>query len=112
MTETLIKDLELVEYLGLGLNRILSVYGKESFEIHDNFMRNVFYKNKTTLNVGVNEIYAIIKENEPIKATVIAKNFSNVTQRTIERYIKQLKDDGKIEFIGSPKTGGYRVVWK
>ena len=30
-----------------------------------------------------------------------------VTTRTIERWIKQLKEDGKIEFRGSPKKGGY-----
>ena len=32
-----------------------------------------------------------------------------VTQRTVERWIKQLKDEGKIEFIGASKTGGYCV---
>lgn len=31
----------------------------------------------------------------------------NVTQRTIERWLKQLKDQGQIEFNGAPKTGGY-----
>ncbi len=28
-------------------------------------------------------------------------------QRTIERWLKQLKDENKIEFRGAPKTGGY-----
>ena len=31
----------------------------------------------------------------------------NVTQRTIERWIKILKKENKIEFIGASKTGGY-----
>jgi len=57
------KDLELVEHLGSGLNRILKAYSKESFVVKENFMRNVFY--------------------------------SNVN---------------KIEFKGSPKTGGYIVI--
>jgi len=33
----------------------------------------------------------------------------DVTQRTIERYIKQLKDLDKIQFCGASKTGGYYV---
>lgn len=30
----------------------------------------------------------------------------NTSLRTIERWLKQLKDEGKIEFKGAPKTGG------
>lgn len=33
----------------------------------------------------------------------------NITQRTIERWIKILKKENKTEFKGVPKTGGY---WK
>ena len=29
------------------------------------------------------------------------------SQRTIERWLKQLKENGLIEFRGAPKTGGY-----
>lgn len=61
-------------------------------------------------NVGANEVFEYIKTNQPVKANTIAHNFPNVTQRTIERYLKQLKDEAKIEFKGSPKTGGYVVM--
>lgn len=37
------KDLELVEHLGSGMERILSAYGKDSFMIDNNFMKNIFY---------------------------------------------------------------------
>ena len=30
--------------------------------------------------------------------------------RTLQRYLNVLKSDGKIEFRGPPKTGGYFVV--
>ncbi len=30
--------------------------------------------------------------------------------KNIERWIKQLKNEGKIEFRGSPKTGGYYPI--
>jgi len=32
-----------------------------------------------------------------------------MTQRTIERYLKQLKESNKVEFKGATKTGGYYV---
>ena len=31
-------------------------------------------------------------------------------KKTVERWIKQLKEEGKIEFRGSPKKGGYLVI--
>lgn len=38
------KDVELVEHLGSGMGRILPAYGRESFQITENFIRLVFYK--------------------------------------------------------------------
>ncbi len=51
-------------------------------------------------------MFEYIKQNQPTKAKYIAQ-YLGVTQRTVERYIKELKNEGKIEFRGSPKTGGY-----
>ena len=66
-------------------------------------------KTNVGVNVGVKDIYTYIQDNQPVKAKNIAETFQDVTQRTIERWIKQLKDEDKIEFIGAPKTGGYYV---
>ncbi|MEI6314730.1 MAG: helix-turn-helix domain-containing protein [Syntrophus sp. (in: bacteria)] len=33
----------------------------------------------------------------------------NIPQRTIERWIKKLREEGKITFSGARKTGGYFV---
>ena len=109
------KDLELVEHLGSGLNRILEAYDKDSFIIKPNYMKNIFYKDEKPLvegvnvgvNVGVNEIFEFININQPVNANIIADNFHNITKRTIERWLKQLKEENKIEFQGAPKTGGY-----
>ena len=38
---------------------------------------------------------------------MMTEKFNEVTKRTIERWIKQLKNEDKIEFRGAPKTGGY-----
>ena len=117
------KDLELVEHLGSGLNRILNAYTKDSFVLKEQYMRNVFYSNlkqiksdvgvnvgaNVGVNVGANDIYEFIVLNQPTKANIIAQHFMPITQRTIERWLKQLKDEDKIEFKGSAKTGGYEV---
>ena len=101
------KDLELVEHLGSGLNRILETYTQECFVIKQNYMKNIFYKNEKPLDVGVNAVFEYIKIYQPVKSSSIAANFPTVTKRTIERWLKQLKEEDKIEFRGSSKTGGY-----
>ncbi len=58
-------------------------------------------------NVGINDIKLYIKMNEPVSAEKLSKYFNNVTKRTIERKLKKLKDENKIEYRGSKKTGGY-----
>ena len=58
------------------------------------------------VNVGVNALFAYIQANPGHRAGEMAASFK-LTQRTIERWLKQLREAGKIEFIGSPKTGGY-----
>ena len=58
------------------------------------------------VNVGVNALFAYIQANPGHRAGEMASSFK-LTQRTIERWLKQLREAGKIEFIGSPKTGGY-----
>ena len=102
------KDLKLVEHLGLGLNRILKVYSKDSFYIKQNFMRNIFYKNLEPIenNEGVKSLYELIENNPNRKTPFFAKKL-NTSVKNIERWIKQLRDKDKIEFIGAPKTGGY-----
>jgi len=105
-----------IAIIGSGLNRILEVYDRDSFVIKQNYMRNIFYKNENSLdegvsggvNGGVNDILEFIKNNPNLRAKQISDAIT-VPLRTCERYIKQLKDEDKIEFKGAPKTGGYFV---
>ena len=71
-----------------------------------------------TDNVGVNvgvkvgvkeQILKLIKSNEGVNAKTIAIHFPDIVNRTVERYIKELRDSEIIEFKGAPKTGGYYV---
>ena len=45
-------------------------------------------------------------KNPNLKANNISDSM-NIPLRTIQRALKQLKDEDKIEFRGSPKSGGY-----
>ena len=108
------KEAGVIERYGSGIARIQSECKKHGnvevkFEEFQHGFRITLIKSNKNSSVGVNEIYNYIKANQPIKANQIAINFPNITQRTIERYIKQLRDEEKIEFKGAPKTGGYVI---
>ncbi|WP_206367165.1 hypothetical protein [Sphingobacterium sp. SGG-5] len=66
------RDLEMVEQLGSGLPRILQAYGEECFYFSENYIRMSF----------------------PAISL-------HLTQRTVQRYLKQLQAKGIIERIGS-----------
>ncbi|PIZ51085.1 ATP-dependent DNA helicase [Candidatus Woesearchaeota archaeon CG_4_10_14_0_2_um_filter_33_13] len=57
---------------------------------------------------GVNSLLESIRKNPGKRVPQLAKILS-IPAKTIERWIKQLKEEGKIEFRGSPKKGGYWV---
>ena len=63
------------------------------------------------VNVGVNPLLQYIKDKPGQRAGDMSIAFS-VTRRTIERWLKQLKDQGHIEFRGAPKTRGYHPATK
>jgi predicted HTH transcriptional regulator len=66
---------------------------------------------KEKLNRELVIIYDFIKEN-PLAKTPAIEQFNKKSNATIERYLKILKDNGLIEYVGSDKTGGYRIVKK
>ena len=74
----------------------------------------ILYKEKLNeginkgLNEGIKNLYAFIEKNPHLRVSQISQSL-NIPAKTLERWIKQLKDENKIEFIGSKKTGGYIV---
>ena len=58
------------------------------------------------VNSDIDSLYIFIKDNPNKNANTISKALK-IPLRTIQRKLKKLKDDNKIEFVGSPKTGGY-----
>lgn len=58
------------------------------------------------VNVGVNELLNIITNNPGLNAKKLHTYF-DITDRTLERWLKQLRDEGKVTFKAAAKTGGY-----
>ncbi|MCL2183219.1 MAG: Fic family protein [Chitinispirillia bacterium] len=56
---------------------------------------------------GVNEVLDYIGTHPGCRANEIEKAIS-IPLRSVERHLAALKNSGKIEFQGAPKTGGYR----
>jgi ATP-dependent DNA helicase RecG len=106
-----IEKLNTNNYSSRTRNRVIAPI----FEEFVHGFRVIIYKEKLInndvgVNVGTNDIFQFIQKHQPINVNNIALNYQEVTKRTIERWIKQLKEENKIEFRGSKKTGGYYEV--
>ncbi|MDR0970675.1 MAG: Fic family protein [Lentimicrobiaceae bacterium] len=65
-----------------------------------------------TENDTVNDtVFSLIKQNNKITANEISERLK-MSLSTVRRKIKKLKDNGKIERIGSDKTGHWKVIEK
>ncbi|MFI3298146.1 MAG: hypothetical protein R3Y59_11085 [bacterium] len=63
------------------------------------------------VNGGVNcEVLSIISDFGGVNSSEIKSRLPEISQRSIERAIKELRSANKIEFRGAPKIGGYFLV--
>lgn len=53
-------------------------------------------------------LFDAIKNNPGVNAPALAEMLQK-SLRTVQRYLKQLSDTGRIEFRGAPKNGGYYI---
>ena len=110
------KDLDMVEYLGSGMPRILKFYKRDSYIFTANFIRTVFSNSSKIfepVNGGVNEKESILIMTIDNLKTANIKELSKKTYipvRTIERLVSSLKNRGVLTFSGAPKTGGYTLT--
>ncbi len=133
-------DLELVESLGSGVPRILKVYSQESFIFLDNFTRivlpkknekvksqddflenflekdknfleNFLEKNKNFLEKTkyAKRIVEFIHENAKISSAELAFKIG-VTDRTVRKELKALKEGRVIRRIGPDKGGRWELI--
>ena len=73
-------------------------------------MKSLSEKHKPTsdegVSEGVNKLLIYITNNPGERIPEISKK-TGIPAKTLERWIKVLRELGKIEFRGSSKTGGY-----
>jgi len=114
------KECGLIEKYGSGISRIRK-FCKEHNIIEPKFeeiqkgFQVTLYKKKISeiksnegVNEGVKRLYVLIVKKPNHRSTFFSKEL-DTSVKNIERWLKQLKDAEKIEFIGSSKTGGYFV---
>ena len=115
-------NIGLTEHTGHGVPTIIKKYGKEVFEITDNYIKcripydkNVLEmsRNNVGINVGINKtekaVLGLLINNPEMTAEEIAIEVG-VTKRTVELTLVNLKKKGLIERIGSNKNGSWAVV--
>ena len=110
------------EQSGHGVPEIVKNYGKDAFELFDNYITVVIPfdksgftdkntdKNDFTVKLSEREqiIVKLLKVNPNLNASELAEKLS-VTRQTINNQIKSLKAKGIIVRIGSDKTGHWEV---
>lgn len=111
-------NMGLTEHTGHGVPTIIKKYGKEIFEITDNYVKCKIPFDKRVLelsnkNVGLNKtekaVLRLLIEDSDRTADVIAAEIG-VTKRTIERTLLVSRKKGKIERIGSKRDGMWGVI--
>lgn len=124
------KEIGWIERYGSGILRIQNIcedYGviKPVFEEFANGFRVILFNEKLKvtdsglneglnegvnegINEGVNQLRKTIEEL-PGKRTPHYAKTMGIPEKTIERWLKQLREENKIEFKGAAKTGGYFI---
>jgi predicted HTH transcriptional regulator len=121
-------DMDLCEQLGSGIKKILKVYSKDIFDISEHFISVRFPFNKEAVSIlaeqtnggvsgGVDKsdmnlsdnarlVLQIIKQDGTLTQKQIAVQ-SLLSIRSVQRAMKELKDNGVIAREGSDKRGRY-----
>lgn len=89
--------------------KILELYvTKEKEQLHESDIKADTPTTKDPLNNLVNKLFELIKEKPGQRNPFFQKELQ-VSEKTIQRGLKELKMKDKIEFRGAPKNGGYWV---
>ena len=117
---SIFKELELIEKYGSGVQRVIETFiayglpepvyeaiqGGMAVTVFNDIVKSECKGVNGGVNGGVNDLLSYVQSHPGQRASEIAAAL-NLSLRTIERQLKQLKDSNKIEFRGAPKTGGY-----
>ncbi|MGB9498868.1 MAG: ATP-binding protein [Dissulfuribacterales bacterium] len=112
---SIFKEAGIIEKYGSVIKRVRQTMTRAGvpdpiFEtIADSFKVTLFPLNDSLsggVSGGVLELLEFINNNPGNNARQMQQQLG-ISQRTIERLLKKFRDQGKIEFRGAPKTGGY-----
>ena len=115
------KDLEMVEHLGSGMNRILTYYKKENFVLKDIFLRVVFFSNRNEIKTTQettqetkktstrDKVLLELQKDNSLTREDLAK-LVGVSANAVKQHLSKLKDEHKIKRVGSTKTGHWEVL--
>lgn len=120
------RDLNFVEQLGTGIQRVLKIYPKDIFEFFPNHIRvtihfndNKFIKNdkysENFENYNLNEIQISILKLILDKPNITQEELGKilgVTLKTISRNFKVLLEQNYIKRVGANKNGYWQVIKK
>ena len=120
----------ILPYQGLGTGIPRAAQAWENIELQDNPAANQFkaivqreaasVDPNGGVNEGVNEevkegvserlknLLRLIAQQPGLRAPVLAQAL-NTSPKNVERWLRQLRQTGAIEFRGAPKTGGYHL---
>ena len=116
-------QLRISERSGRGVPKIVSIYGKESIKIEKNRITVTIPFNKINVNsfeIVSDKVYhkvtnktediiiAIIRDNPNITVNQLMIKTS-LSEPGVKKNIKQLKEKGIIERVGSKKTGYWKI---
>ncbi len=110
-----------IEKWGSGIKRIYEACKEEDVKVEFRKLKSgfaiIFYRKGVSegasegVSEGVNSVEKLLESimKNPGKRTPFFEKKLKVPAKTLERWLKQLKDKGKIIFQGSPKKGGYYI---
>ena len=124
---SILDKMNLVDNVGSGIRRVIKTLKERNLEYEcdtkDNYFKFTIYRRRNNLNTKTlrkeendpindpinrkrEEVLNVIRKNPGLRKTQIRKMIS-ITEISLKRTIKDLKDENVIEFRGSKKTGGY-----
>lgn len=112
---SIFKEAGIIEKYGSGIKRVRQVMAisdsaEPIFEMIAGYFKVTLFPSGG-VSGGVSDLLNFIKTN-PGQNSKEIKMAVNLPQRTLERWLKQLREHNKIEFQGVPKTGGYYLIKK
>ena len=111
------RDVEMVESLGSGMNRIMSKYNRDNFEFGDNYVRMIVPYNWIPEEGESDNGNDLEKFPENVLENVLETSESladcfGVNERTIRRDLQYLQKQGLIRHVGPDKGGKWQVINK